>query len=214
MGSCDCSFKHESLDIIVEAVNQLMFLTSVGMIDQSSFMGRTVKLNDKAAVLGVGRNSSTAFRSIKDTMQISDVVYYRTNFWFMGFGALSTFIVICLVVPSFWRYGELGREVTLGPIEVASAFRAPMLTEGRENAAEAGGNIKELLRDVGHRRVQYGFVDETEDHTEDHFPRRSRNSVRLAISEPEKVRPASGVQSGSIPNSPRGASRRSRTMGF
>lgn len=46
MASCDCSFRNESLDMMIEAVNQLMSLASIGMIDQSSFMGRTVKLNE------------------------------------------------------------------------------------------------------------------------------------------------------------------------
>jgi hypothetical protein len=205
MGSCDCSFRDESLDTVVEAINQLTFLTSIGMIDQTAFMGRAVGLNDQATIYGVGKNSTTAFRSLDGTMQISDVVYYRTSYWFMGFGVLSTLIVMGLVIPSYWKYGELGRDVTLGPIEVASAFRAPMLTEGRTNAAEAGGDIKELIKDVGHRKVMYGFVDETEDHAEDHLPRRSRNSVRLGISEPQNVRPASGVWSGAGPTNPRRA---------
>ena len=204
MGSCDCSFKDESLDTIIEAINQLTFMTAIGMVDNSTFMGRRVEPDETATIRGVGKNSSTSFRALTGTMQVSDVVYYRTNYYFMGFAVLSTLVCIALVIPSYWRYGELGRDVTLGPIEVASAFRAPMLTEGRANAAEAGGNIKELIKDVGHRKVMYGFVDEREDHAEDHLrelPRRSRNSVKLGISEPEKVRPASGVWSG--PNSPR-----------
>lgn len=111
----------------------------------------------------------------------------------MGFAVLSTFVCILLVLPSYWKYGELGRDITLGPIEVASAFRAPMLTEGRANAAEAGGNMKQLIKDVGHRKVMYGSVDEREDHAEDHTPVRTRNSIKLGMSEPAKVRPASGV---------------------
>jgi hypothetical protein len=201
MGSCDCSFRDESLDTVINFINQLTFLTSIGMIDNGTFAGRKVKLDEKATIHGVGKNATTVFRSLTGTMQVSDVVYYRTNYWFMGFAVLSNLICICLVIPSYWKYGELGRDVTLGPIEVASAFRAPMLTEGRANTAEAGGDIKELIKDVGHRKVMYGFVDEREDHAEDHLPHSPRNSVRLGISEPENVRPASGVWSG--PNSPR-----------
>ena len=200
MGSCDCSFRDASLDTIIESVNELTFLASIAMIDNSTFSGRKVVLDESATIVGVGKNDSTSFRSLDWTMQITDVVFYRTNFWFAGFAVLSTVVCVCLVIPSYWKYGELGREVTLGPIEVASAFRAPMLTEGRANAAEAGGDIKELIKDVGHRKVMYGFVDEREDHQEDHLPRRSRNSVRLAMSAPDTVRPASGVWSS--PTSP------------
>ena len=201
MGSCDCSFRDESLDTLVEAINQLTFMTAIGMVDNSTFTGREVNADDTATIVGVGQNASTSFRTLTGTMQVSDVVYYKTNYWFMGFAVLSTLVCILLVLPSYWKYGELGRDVTLGPIEVASAFRAPMLTEGRANAAEAGGDIKELIKDVGHRKVMYGFVDEREDHAEDHIPRSTRHSVKLGISELGKVRPASGVWSG--PNSPR-----------
>lgn len=174
------------------------------MIDQSSFMGRAVSLDDQATIYGVSQNSTTAFRLLEGTMQISDVVYYRTSYWFMGFGVLATLIVIALIITSYWRYGEIGRNVTLGPVEVASAFRAPILTEGRDNAAEAGGDIRELIKDVGHRKVMSGFVDETQDHTEDHLPRRSR-TVRMGISDPQSVRPASGVWSGPGPSTLRQA---------
>lgn len=201
MGSCDCSFRDESLDTIIEAINQLAFMTAIGMVDNSTFSGRKVEPDETATIVAVGQNASTTFRTLTGTMQVSDVVYYQTNYWFMSFAVLSTLVCIVFVLPSYWKYGELGRDVTLGPIEVASAFRAPMLREGRANGAEAGGDIKELIKDVGDRRVMYGFVDEREDHAEDHIPRRVRNSVKLGIAQPERVRPASGVWSG--PNSPR-----------
>ena len=191
MGSCDCSFRDSSLDVIIEKINQLAFLTAVGMVDHSEFSQRLVHQGDWATVVAVGQNSSATFKQLSSTMQVSDVVYYKTHYWYMFGGVIVSLACILLVLPTFWRYGELGRKVTLGPIEVASAFRAPMLTEGRPNAAEAGGDIHELIRDVGDRKVQYGFVEEAAPVN----VANNRQSVRLAMAEPGSVRPASGVWS-------------------
>jgi hypothetical protein len=103
MGSCDCSFRDESLDTVIDAINQLTFLTSIGMIDNSTFSGRKVEPDEGATIFGVGKNSSTTFRPLTGTMQVSDVVYYCTNFWFMGFAVMSTLICIALVLPSYWK---------------------------------------------------------------------------------------------------------------
>ena len=191
MGSCDCSFRSASLDAIIQKINELAFLTAVGMIDHKDFAQRRVHDGDSATLFAVGQNSTAAFRPLNSTAQVSDVVFYKTHYWFMLGGIIVSFACVLLVLPTFWRYGELGRNVTLGPIEVASAFRAPMLTEGRQTAAEAGGDIHELIRDVGHKKVQYGFLEDTS--PADVVNR--RQSVRLAMAEPHKVRPASGVWS-------------------
>ena len=60
-----------------------------------------------------------------------------------------------MLSPFFWRYGELGRKVTLDPIKVANTFHAPLLTGGRQHAKERGGDIEALIDVVGHKQVQY-----------------------------------------------------------
>lgn len=87
-----------------------------------------------------------------------------------------------------------------------------MLETGHEDG-EMAGNLDELIRKVGNRKVVYGIVDEP--HTGAHEEpaasgqtsnMQKRQSVRLAMGEPARVRPVSGVWSHpsmSPPTSPR-----------
>jgi hypothetical protein len=189
IGSCDCSFKSISLDYIIAKINELAFLTAVGMIDHDEFSQRAVQNGDEATVIGAGANTTASFHATMGTVQVAQVIHYRTNYHFMIAGIVSSLVCVMLVVPTFWRYGELGRSVTLGPIEVASAFSAPMLVQGHHSQqADVHGNIDEVLQEVGEKKVQYGFV-EVPGFAGD------RQSVRLAMAEPERVRPASKLWS-------------------
>lgn len=72
--------------------------------------------------------------------------------------ALAT-MVFCIasVLPSYWGFWQLGRKVTLGPIEIASALGAPVLQQPHTQA----GGVDILLKEVGGRAVRYGEVDES-----------------------------------------------------
>jgi len=96
--------------------------------------------------------------------------------------------------------------VTLGPMEIASAFRAPMLETGKAGE-EPAGNLDQLLEQVGDRKVVYGFVDEEKD-----VPVgttggsgvatggiQKRQSVRICMAEPARVRPVSRVYTNTTP---------------
>lgn len=43
-------------------------------------------------------------------------------------------------------------QVTLGPFEIAHAFRSPM------TAQASTGNIEEVIQEVGKQKVQYGHI--------------------------------------------------------
>lgn len=169
MGSCDCSFRGDSLDIIIASINQLTFLTATGMVDTSSFRGLPnnkkafPSVLPQASVIAVDQNYTVGFAtSPADAEQLTDVVHYRTHYLFAGLAFGITILCIILVVPSFWHYGELGRRVTLGPVEIASAFGAPILVDDarpRESAEPGSENIDSLIKHIGNRKIVYGFVD-------------------------------------------------------
>jgi Protein of unknown function (DUF3176) len=208
MGSCDCSFR-DSLSTLVSSVNQLAFLTATNLIDPPA--PKTVRAGTEVTVLGIRENTTTTFASIPHTIQISDVIHYQTHYLYMGLGIGSMLGCILLILPAFWRYGELGRDVTLGPFEVASAFRAPMLETGEGD--EAAKNLDELIEKVGDKRVQFGFVEEECRASEaaaaagtGNSTLQKRQSVRLCLDEPARVRPVSVVfrpTSPTIPTIPR-----------
>jgi hypothetical protein len=104
--------------------------------------------------------------------QYSQSIHYQTNKRFM-YGALASilFCILC-VLPSYWGYWQLGRDVTLGPFEIANAFRAPIL----DHPSVANAGVKVLIREVGQREVKYGQMVQND------------ASGRLAIAEPDAVR--------------------------
>ena len=84
--------------------------------------------------------------------QFSDVITYRSR-WPYLYGALaSTLVCILCILPSYWGFWELGREVSLSPFEIAHAMGTPMLG----NLPENSGHVNQVLRTAGSRRIQYG----------------------------------------------------------
>lgn len=156
MGSCDCSFRSEALDTIITSINQLTFLTATGLLDDSTISfsnnsddsptkfsfpisrfgaGSSFNTSAPVTVQGIDSNSTAYFHSLPGTVQIKDVTFYRTHYLYLGLGVGTTLICMCMVIALYWRYGQLGRDVTLGPIEIAGAFGAPVLSTTPTDAA-------------------------------------------------------------------------------
>lgn len=162
MGSCDCSFRDESLPTIIASINQLAFLTSTGMIGPESMpssatstsnfsffssattASSTVSTSTPLLIQGVASNSTTFFRSLHGTVQISDVNFYKTHFLFLGLGIAMTILCAATTTALFWRYGTLGREVSMGPIEIAGAFGAPILSSTTPDNSSGADNATSL----------------------------------------------------------------------
>jgi hypothetical protein len=100
--------------------------------------------------------------------QIGFGIHYRTNYAFMAGAVASMILCALLVFPTYWGFWQLGRPVSLAPVEIANAFRAPVL----ENPKASNGVVDDLLKEVGSRRVMFGEMPEG----------------RLAVEEVGKVR--------------------------
>lgn len=87
---------------------------------------------------------------VEATQMISEV-HYRTNYAWM-FGALaSTLVCIMLILPVYWGFWELGRKVSLNPIEIANAFQAPVLA----NVHSGSGHADDVVKVAGGQQVAY-----------------------------------------------------------
>ena len=84
----------------------------------------------------------------------ADTIHYRTNFWYMGGAIASTLLCIACVLPSYYGFWQLGRKVTLGPFEIAAAFRAPNL----HHETHANAPVDRLIEEVGGREVRFGQI--------------------------------------------------------
>jgi hypothetical protein len=79
-------------------------------------------------------------------------VYYRTNFGFMAGAVISMIVCVLLVLPSYWKFWELGRPMSLTPAEIANAFHTPALNSSKASNAM----VEDLLKAVGNRRFMFG----------------------------------------------------------
>lgn len=79
-------------------------------------------------------------------------VFFSDYGWRAGSSAVQL-AVICLTLPLFWGYWQLGREVSFSPLELAKAFDAPLLAHVNSNA-----NGEDVARGVDRVYVRYGAL--------------------------------------------------------
>lgn len=96
-------------------------------------------------------NSSTVQRVLATDSSIRTV--YRSNYIYLGLALLMTLLGLGFVAPIFYGWWNLGRKVSLSPVETAKAFNAPLL-----RGFDSNGDADALLKDVGDRTVRYGEV--------------------------------------------------------
>lgn len=86
-----------------------------------------------------------------DAMQIVYVTLYTADMKYAWLAFGSTIMMVLLTLPGYYGYWELGRRVSLDPLEMANAFNAPML-----RAHDTGsGDVDGLLANTGKSHVQY-----------------------------------------------------------
>ncbi|RDL40421.1 uncharacterized protein BP5553_00400 [Venustampulla echinocandica] len=86
--------------------------------------------------------------------QASNFNVHRSDYRFLIASTLLTTVFVVLITPMFIGWWELGRDVTLNPMETAKAFDAPLLRGPGSNAP-----LPELLKSMATRRVRFGEVE-------------------------------------------------------
>lgn len=124
----------------------------------------TIDVKDRAKQ---GLPSQTINTSVTGIVEV-----YHTEFGYVGGALAATFITLLMVLPVYWGFWQLGRKVTLGPLEISNAFGAPIIAPDRTRAYH--GDFDQVLEDVGKRRVQYGQL-------------KNAPQGQLGLAEPEQV---------------------------
>ncbi|KAF2029533.1 hypothetical protein EK21DRAFT_89769 [Setomelanomma holmii] len=122
------------------------------------------KVNTLAFVAGlyvksaptIARKDRTSAHQTFQASVTGIVEQYKTTFGYVGGALAATFITVIFVLPVYWGYWELGRKVTLGPLEISHAFRASIIAP--EKTKNHHGDFNEVLDEVGKRRIQYGQI--------------------------------------------------------
>jgi hypothetical protein len=94
---------------------------------------------------------------------------YKANWWFVGVAVFLSFISILSLTLLFWGWWELGRDVSLNPLEIAMAFDSSLLKTVNSNSRRS-----QLLRTVGSQKIKYGV--ETFDFVEEALEPRTESS--------------------------------------
>lgn len=168
---------------ILDSINQLVFPVALGLgFDQDL---------DEESLLDPSYRTEPINTFFSGTQEY-EAIHYETNWRFAWAAFACMLLCIFLVIPSYWGYWQLGRKVTLGPVEIAHAFRSPMTAPPADNpaaVAKTNGTIQELMEEVGDRKVQYGQIVDGE------------AKGILGVAEPEhveRVHPKIGVAKGEI----------------
>jgi hypothetical protein len=103
--------------------------------------------------------NSTAIQAVTVDVQSSTNVYH-TNYTFVAIAVIITLLSIVFVATTFYGYWELGREVSMSPLEIAKAFDAPLLA-----MEDSNNDSKALVKSIGNKAVRYGVIVEPVEHT-------------------------------------------------
>ena len=125
--NCNVTFIDPTADYLQD-IRSLMFRTAIGSANDT----------DRQEISATATGSHTI---------------YQTNYIFVGLATFASILPIMVVLFTFRGVLDLGREVSLSPMEIARAFGAPILRGSNSNAP-----AKSLLKQVGYRPVKYGVV--------------------------------------------------------
>lgn len=152
-----CGFEYlDTIDILVQQINSLMFSISI----------------DAYSEFGYNISDPALLTKYKDAIEYPEHIHFVTQKPYMWGAFASMLCCVLCVLPTYYGYWQLGRNVTLGPFEIANAFRAPVL----DHPQAANAVVNKLIKEVGDRRVKYGEMTTSGD------------VGRLAIAEPDAVR--------------------------
>lgn len=126
---------------LLRKINTLSFVSALYLLNQPQ--------TPVSARASLGMESQAALSSVTGIVE-----EYSTDFGYVAGALVATFVTILLVLPVYWGFWKLGRKVTLGPLEIANAFNAPIIRP--QNVRGHHADFEEVLQEVGSRRVRYG----------------------------------------------------------
>jgi hypothetical protein len=143
---------------IVNALNEIMFRTALGASNVSKFSIINESINAEwtnfyeAWPVNVS-GSGIPVPQILPMIQTSDINVFESHYSYLAAALALLILGILVVVPTFHGFWELGRAVSLNPLEVAKAFNAEMLQGEGSNVS-----VSRLMKSFGEKEIQYGEV--------------------------------------------------------
>lgn len=156
-------------DDMISKLNELIFRLAVATSSQgisSPISGKTADpagRDEQVLSPNLAGSNRTTQQQVSMSMVYEHTVYSVQYRWL--FAALVLILLVCLsIFWTYWGWWELGRPVSLDPLETAKAFDAALL-----HRADMNGTAREICDTVGTMRVRYGFMAPPADwqHAED-----------------------------------------------
>lgn len=98
-------------------------------------------------------NDTTPLVAAAEGREVLTMAVYESHYNFLLGGLIVMLLATFAMIPLFHGWWNLGRDVSLSPVEIAMAFKAPHTDGGDANA-----DVSTLLKQIGKRRAQYGVV--------------------------------------------------------
>lgn len=102
----------------------------------------------------IGLSNSSTLQTTPGTEEVGRVIY-RLNPYYLLASLCVMLTNVVAVLPLYFGWWQLGRVVSMSPLETAKAFRSPLMAKAGSNQ-QLGG----LVGAVGEKRVRYGVVME------------------------------------------------------
>jgi hypothetical protein len=132
-------------DDILTAFNEIMFRSALqaGVHDTTTY--------NLESPNGGGNKTFSSAATVNSTQTVSRN-QFLTHFGYVAAAVIVMVVGILAVMPTFYGWWRLGRDVSLNPIETAKAFDAPILGCAT-SLSNAGVDV--LVKNVGSRRIVY-----------------------------------------------------------
>jgi hypothetical protein len=79
---------------------------------------------------------------------------YEVDVVFVAMGIVVSFSGVMAIMPLYYGHSELGRHVSLNPLEIARAFGAPLF-----DGVDGNVTASDIEVERGHLRIRYGAVE-------------------------------------------------------
>lgn len=148
--NCPISYASD-YDTMLQNINTLMIFLGDDIFSRPNY-------SDPADIYDsyyYGNFTSDTVRYVIAT-QFQDETYYISHMGFAWGAFASTLLVVALIVPSYWRFWELGRKVTMGPIDIIDALQSPSFSHLLEGSAGRLNADVGMIKTGGEEKGAYG----------------------------------------------------------
>jgi hypothetical protein len=148
---CNLTYRDPTRDLLA-SINEIMFRTAIAVANGSSNGG---------PALGKPIATTSELTQILQATQASNRPVFRTHWAYLGHTVAIMALAVAAVAATLYGWWMLGRDMTLGPIDIARSFDAPVLTAAMANRSTVeSADIDTVLKEIGDLRIKYGEVED------------------------------------------------------